>query len=319
MKSKVLITGGCGFLGRHFAKYLKDQDWDITLVDDLSTGLRPESWPAHLQVEAAFIEADAKEYFKREQEKYDLVIHLAAVVGGRAVMEGKPAMNAHSLELDAAFFRWAAQSKPEKIIYMSSPAAYPITLQGEEQEQTALKEELVDFKNVDSRFGMPDLIYGWSKLTGEFLASTFAKHYGLNVFCPRPFSGYGEDQDVSYPVPAICKRAMNKENPLTIWGSGKQARDFIYVDDIVEAIISYLPQLKGYETMNLGSGEATTFREVAQTAAEIVGYTPDIKNLEDKPEGVKMRVADASKMRQHYALKVSLQEGLRKVVEFQSV
>lgn len=313
---RALITGGCGFLGRHFARYLGERGWDIVLVDDLSTGLHPNQWPPHLKTQATFIQADLREYLKKEQGSYDLAIHLAAVVGGRAVMEGKPAMNAHSLELDALFFRWAAQYQPGQVVYMSSPAAYPITLQDEEQEIVALKEEIVDFKNPHASFGTPDLIYGWSKLTGEFLASTFARHYGLNVFCPRPFSGYGEDQNMSYPVPAICQRAVHKEDPLTIWGSGKQSRDFIYVGDIVEAIISYLPNLKGYETMNLGSGKATTFREVAAMAADIVGYRPEVTNLQEKPEGVKTRVADISKMKQYYTPRVPLREGLTKVVEF---
>ena len=117
-------------------------------------------------------------------------------------------------------------------------------------------------------------------------------------------------------MPAICARAVNQENPLVIWGSGKQTRDFIYVDDIVEAIISYLPKLRGYETMNLGRGVSNTFRDVAELAATYAGYSPAIKNLEDKPEGVKSRFADIARMKEHYQAKVSLEEGIQKVVEF---
>ncbi len=310
-----LITGGCGFLGRHFAKYLSNHGWKIFIVDDLSTGLHPQKWPQHLKAPVEFVHADMKDYLKNHSLAYDLAIHLAAVVGGRMVIEGKPAMSASSLELDACFFRWAAKAKPSKIIYMSSSAIYPIDLQGA-KSKTALKEHLVDFANSYSVFGMPDLVYGWSKLTGEFLASTFAKHYGLNIFCPRPFSGYGEDQDLSYPVPAICMRAVKKENPLVIWGSGKQTRDFIYVDDLIEAMITYLPKLKGYETMNLGSGVANTFEKVAKIAALHAGYKPNIKNLEGKPEGVKTRFANTQKMRSHYKPKISLEKGLKKVVDF---
>lgn len=315
-RKTALITGGCGFLGRHFTKYLSDRGWQVYIVDDLSTGLHPDQWPSHLKSPIHFTQADMREYIKNETQKYDLAIHLAAVVGGRAVMEGKPAMNAHSLELDALFFRWASQYKPQQIVYMSSPAIYPIDLQDDENKGIALQEDLVDLKTFGARFGMPDLVYGWSKLSGEFLAMTFAKQYGLNVFCPRPFSGYGEDQDPSYPVPAICARAVNKENPLVIWGSGKQTRDFIYVDDIIEAIISYLPKLQGYQTMNLGRGTVNTFRDVAKLAAQYAGYNPEIKNLEDKPEGVKSRFADITKMKEHYQANVTLEQGVKKVVEF---
>lgn len=312
---KALITGGCGFLGRHFAKYLHKKGWDIVIVDNLSTGLHPKKWPEHLKVPFTFIKADMGKYLEGNKKKYDLAIHLAAVVGGRAVIEGKPALGARSLELDASFFRWASKQKPAKIIYMSSSAVYPVNFQNE-KTKTALKESMVNFASAVPSFGMPDLVYGWSKLTGEFLASNFSKHYGLNVFCPRPFSGYGEDQDLSYPVPAICQRAAKHENPLVIWGSGKQARDFIYVDDLIEGIMLYLPKLKGYKAMNFGSGLANTFETVAKTAALHAGYAPKIKNLADKPEGVKTRYADISIMRKHFRLKIGLKQGLKKVVDF---
>ena len=314
-KKTVLITGGCGFLGRHFAKYLYNHGWKIVIVDDLSTGLHPDKWPQHLKVPFSFTKADMRDFLKDHKGQYDLAIHLAAVVGGRAVIEGKPAMSAYSLELDACFFRWAAKAKPKQIIYMSSSAIYPIDFQSA-KSKTALKETMVDFTKPHSAFGMPDLVYGWGKLTGEFLASTFAKHYGLNVFCPRPFSGYGEDQDLSYPVPAICARAVNHENPLVIWGSGKQTRDFIYVDDIIRAIVTYLPKLRGYEVMNLGSGISNTFKDIAKIASMYVGYEPTIKNLENKPEGVKTRFADTKRMQKHYKPEVSLEQGLKKVVDF---
>ncbi|MDP2637180.1 MAG: NAD(P)-dependent oxidoreductase [bacterium] len=314
-RKKALITGGCGFLGRHFAKYLHKKGWDIVVVDDLSTGLHPKKWPEHLKVPFTFVKGDMRTYLERHKKKYDLAIHLAAVVGGRAVIEGKPALGAHSLELDASFFRWAAKEKPSKIVFMSSSAIYPVNLQGA-KGAVALKESMVDFNAAFPVFGMPDLVYGWSKLSGEFLASTFAKHYGLNVFCPRPFSGYGEDQELSYPTPAICNRAVRREDPIVIWGSGKQTRDFIYVDDLIEAIISYLPKLKGYEAMNLGSGKAHSFGEVAVLAARYMGYKPKITNLQDKPEGVKQRYANVSKMRKHYTPKVSFEQGIKLVVEF---
>ncbi|MBI2642634.1 MAG: NAD-dependent epimerase/dehydratase family protein, partial [Candidatus Wildermuthbacteria bacterium] len=130
MKKKALITGGCGFLGRHFAKYLHKKGWDIVVVDDLSTGLHPKKWPEHLKVPLTFIREDMRTYLEGHRKKYDLAIHLAAVVGGRAVIEGKPALGAHSLELDASFFRWAAKEKPSKIVFMSSSAIYPVNLQG---------------------------------------------------------------------------------------------------------------------------------------------------------------------------------------------
>ncbi len=103
----------------------------------------------------------------------------------------------------------------------SSSAAYPVNLQTS-QGAVALKESDIDF---EKNLGTPDMTYGWSKLTGEFLARIAARHYGVKVVCIRPFSGYGEDQDLTYPVPAIAARAARKEDPFEVWGTGKQGRD----------------------------------------------------------------------------------------------
>ena len=75
----------------------------------------------------------------------------------------------------------------------------------------------------------------------------------------RPFSGYGEDQSFDYPFPSLIRRVLNKEAPITIWGSGDQCRDFIHIDDIVEAVMQTKDVLKPGEVLNLGSGVSDEF------------------------------------------------------------
>ena len=136
--------------------------------------------------------------------------HLAAIIGGRAVIDGNPMAVAIDLALDALCFNWAVNKKPERLLYASSSAAYPVDLQGKDGA-VALKESDIQF---GGRLGQPDMTYGWSKLTGEYLARIAHQHYGLHTACVRPFSGYGEEQDLSYPVPSIALRAAKRENPL---------------------------------------------------------------------------------------------------------
>ncbi|MCK7536124.1 MAG: NAD-dependent epimerase/dehydratase family protein [Marinilabiliales bacterium] len=124
------------------------------------------------------------------------------------------------LSIDAEFFYWITRHKPERVLYPSSSAAYPTSLQTE-SDAIALSEGDIDFKK---NLGVPDMTYGWSKMTGEFLAQIAAKHYGVSVVCIRPFSGYGEDQDLTYPVPAIAARAARQEDPFEVWGSGKAGK-----------------------------------------------------------------------------------------------
>ena len=109
---KALVTGSAGFAGRHFREALHHRGWDVTGID-IAEG------------------NDARDFFSASGDRFDLVVHCAAVVGGRALIDGPPLALAVNLELDAAMFRWALRTRPGRVIYLSSPAAYPVALQGE--------------------------------------------------------------------------------------------------------------------------------------------------------------------------------------------
>ena len=311
-------------------------------MDDESTGRDPRSWvPGAITWEnlgenilrssgensVTYIHADVRDFFREMTptdnptlyaslnimpDRFDRAFHFAAVVGGRVKIEGDPLAVALDLAIDAEFFSWAIKARPRQILYASSSAAYPIDLQGEEYA-IALKESSVNF---DGTLGIPDMTYGWSKLTGEYLSRIAASSYGLSVACVRPFSGYGEDQEPEYPIPAIAGRAANREEPLTIWGSGNQGRDFVHIDDCVDAMCLAIEKISDGSAVNIGSGKLTTFREVAQLYADIVGYSPEIVALSDKPEGVHARYADTSLSKEvlGWEPKISLREGLERVL-----
>jgi len=307
-----LVTGGCGFVGRHLTLRLLQDNHEIWLVDDLSVGIHPREWlPEDLlkhmeehdglwyagpQRQVVFAACDARAFFRQDssirQPRFGDVFHLAAVVGGRAVIDGDPMAVAVDLSLDAECLRWAVDVKPERLLYASSSAAYPVDLQGE-HGAIALRESEIVF---GGRLGQPDMTYGWSKLTGEYLARLAAERYGLHVACVRPFSGYGEDQDETYPVPAIAARAARREDPLIVWGSGDQGRDFVHIDDCIEAMLRTLERVSDGSAVNIGSGRLTTFKEVAALFGRLAGYDPKIQPLEDKPVGVHARYADTQRM-----------------------
>ena len=335
MNPVALVTGGCGFVGRNLTRRLLRDGKDVWLVDDLSTGKNPADWlgeafhgkPVAPRVtvfdgpqQVVFIHADARDFFSgstdlgtlREPE-FDELFHLAAVVGGRAVIDGNPMAVAIDLALDALCFNWAVQRKPGRILYASSSAAYPIDLQGE-GGAVALKETDIEF---GGRLGQPDMTYGWSKLTGEYLARIAHEHYGLHTACVRPFSGYGEEQDLSYPVPAIAQRAANREDPITVWGTGEQGRDFVHIDDCIEAMMRILDAVRDGSAVNIGSGRLINFLQVARLFADLEGYEPEVKPLVGKPVGVHSRYADISYMKQllDWTPAISVEEGFGRVLE----
>jgi nucleoside-diphosphate-sugar epimerase len=248
-----------------------------------------------------------------EFDRFTDVYHFAAIVGGRLKIEGDPMAVALDLSIDAEFFYWVCQHQPERVLYPSSSAAYPINLQSP-TGAIALSEGDIDF---NKNLGVPDMTYGWSKLTGEFLAQIAAKHYGISVVCIRPFSGYGEDQDLSYPVPAIAARAAKKEDPFEVWGSGKQGRDFVHIDDVLDLIGILMDQVSDGSAYNIGSGKLTTFLELIDLFTRFAGYAPEIKPLLDKPVGVHSRYCDMSLVESRFGWKpkISLEEGMNRVYQ----
>ncbi len=333
-----LITGGCGFIGRSLVlRLLHTTDDRIIIIDDLSSGQHPALWlglPKNSGFSdvlffgendrVVFIQKDALTFLSCFEEDHSYLdnicfckighihdfYHFSAIVGGRNTIDFHPMAVAKNLALDSAAFSWACSYKPQHMLYPSSSAAYPINHQSK-HFNVALREDHIDFKN----FSMPDNTYGWAKLSGEFLALKAVEQFGLHVSCIRPFSGYGESQSTDYPIPALALRAINHENPFTVWGTGEQERDFVHIDDILDCIDILMKQNGDGKAVNIGTGRKTTFIEVIHLLSTFAGYSPTILPLLDKPVGVFSRYADMSHTKQllHWEAKIPLEEGLMRV------
>lgn len=285
----ILITGHRGFVGRHFQKFYESQGHTILGVDIVDS-------------------MDVRKFFSlANHTKFDLVIHLAAVVGGRAKIEGNPLSVAVDLSIDAEMWQWAIRTKQPRVVYFSSSAAYPVELQRKQSHKKLVESDI----NLDD-IRNPDLTYGWSKLTGEYLAQ-FAEAEGVRTHVFRPFSGYGEDQALDYPFPSFIERGKNRENPFVIWGDGTQTRDFVHISDVVNCVDAAVKQdYRG--PLNIGTGHPTSFKQLGEMVAKAEGYFPKFKFLTDKPEGVNWRVADISAMLQVYAPKIDLETGIKRAL-----
>lgn len=298
---KILITGHKGFVGSHFVNKLNEHD--LTLID-ISTNNN--------------ISQDAIDFFRTDNTHFDLVIHLAAIVGGRKTIDGKPAALLSNFTLDSSLITWALKTKPKKIVYYSSSAAYPMSLQEKEffnewngkwePNNIKLRETDIDLDNLEN----PDpSVYGLSKLTGEHLFN-YVKNE-LNAWIFRPFSGYSEKQSLDYPFPSFIARALRRDDPFEIWGDGNQVRDWVHIDDIVEFTLKAI-ELSEPDVFNICTGRPTSFNEFAKLVTDMVGYSPGLKHLIDAPVGVQYRVGDPAKMQQIYEPRVTLEEGIRRAL-----
>jgi nucleoside-diphosphate-sugar epimerase len=286
---RVLLTGHKGFIGRHLHRALEERGHDVLGVD----------FERH--------HSDAVDFFRYDEGPYDLAIHCAANVGGRAVIDGSPLAVATNLALDSWYFQWLVRARIPRAVYFSSSAAYPVELQ-QPGDIHRLVETDIDLDNP----GLPDATYGLAKVTGERLAQ-YAEAEGCRVHILRPMSGYGADQDDCYPFPAFIGRAKRREDPFEVWGDGSSTRDWIHVSDVIGATLAAVDQdITG--PVNLGWGRATSFDQLAGYVTQAAGYTPQLKHLPAAPQGVHHRVCDPNRMLDIYRPRVTLEEGIQRAL-----
>lgn len=233
-------------------------------------------------------------------EKYDCIYHFAAFVGGRKGIDNNKWLITKNIELDRVTFKWAEQWC-KKIIYPSSCAAYPLYLQ-----------ELPDTPMHEEQFGTTILfdLYGLSKVVAESMLKTL----NIPAHVIRPFTIYGPRQEINYPIPAIIERARQGE--CSVWGSGDQTRDWVYIDDALK-VFEYLLHKDEPITVNIATGKAITFKEVAEIVYKTVhGINIPVKTQTHEPEGAGHRVGSTKKLNSlGLSCDTSLEYGIRKMVE----
>lgn len=298
---KALVTGSAGFIGRHFTRFLEARGWEVTGVD-LVGGV------------------NALDVFSSDETRYDLTVHSAYHVGGRAAIDGTNMHLPHNLQLDAGLFDWAVRTRQRRVLYFSSSAAYPVEYQTAEwlkrwgADDARLKESDISLTHPLP----PDTHYGWAKVTGEKQAAV-ARGHGVSVTVVRPFSGYSHDQSLDYPFPSILHRALREE--YHVWGPEGQTRDWIHVDDVISASMA-VAESGEEEPVNLCTGRGVSMGDLMRMAVheahlEEPSRFPhadeiDVLHLQDKPAGVFYRVGDSTQMKRFWAPRISLEMGLRR-------
>ncbi|MCP4366409.1 MAG: NAD-dependent epimerase/dehydratase family protein [Planctomycetes bacterium] len=313
---KALVVGGAGFIGSHLSEALLRRGYDVCVLDDLSTGKSDNI--AGLEGKANFsfkIGSIMNEtLLSRLIEESDVVFHLAAVVGVKLMLENL----VRSIETNAygtgLVLKYAAEKK-KCVVLFSSSEVYGRSVH-------------VPFREDDSLIlGTPyqgRWSYGCSKLIGEYMARAYSKEAGLPVVVVRPFNTVGPRQSSRYGmvIPRFVEQALSDE-PITVFGDGTQSRCFVYVTDVVDAVIdlSERPEASG-QIFNVGSDEEVTIQDLAIKIKELtnskseVTYIPYEEVYSEGLQDMERRVPCLEKIKKHirYEPSLDLNEILDKVI-----
>lgn len=306
----VVVTGGAGFLGSWISDVLVKQGAKVIVVDNLSSGL--ENNITHLLNEDnfKFVKHDVSEPFKLD-EKIDLIMHLASRASPLE-FDKYPIEIIRANTLGTMNMLELARKCKARFLFTSTSEVYgnaeviptPETYNG----------------NV-SPVGVRGC-YDESKRCGEALCMAYLRQYGLDVRIARIFNTYGPrmraDGVYGRVIPRFVEQALNNE-PITIFGDGKQTRSFCYVTDQVEGLLrlAWFDSCKG-EVVNIGNPREITILKLAETVKRITNSNSDIRFCPPMPDDPRRRCPDISKAKKllNLKLKVELEEGLRRTAEW---
>jgi nucleoside-diphosphate-sugar epimerase len=311
---RVLVTGGASFIGSHLVDALAALGARIRVVDDLSSGLL-DNLRDHLgtdRVEMA--EADLHEpgVAREALHGIEVVFHLAADHGGRGYVDTHQAGPAANLALDGIVFREALRARVERVVYASSGCVYPNHLQSDPDQELYLTEEMVR-PPYDA-----DNLYGWAKLMGELTMRAYHQEHGLKAASCRYFTVYGPRAKENHAVIALIAKAVARQDPFEVWGTGEQIRNWTHVDDIVAGTILAAERVEDGTAVNLGTMERIRVLDAARMVLDLVGHDAPIVTLPDMPTGPLNRVADNSLARDllGWQPRVRFADGLARAVEW---
>ena len=278
-KKRVLVTGGCSFIGSHLVDALIARGARVRVADDLSSGVR-ENIAAQLSAgRVDYLQQDLLQpgAAERAVDGMQHVFHLAATHGGRGYIDLHQAACATNLALDGLMIRAAHRAGVEKFTFASSGCVYPEHLQHDPKEILYLTEDLVR-PPYDA-----DNMYGWAKLMCELTLQSYHQDYGFKCASLRYFTAYGERCLENHAVIAMIARAFIKQDPFIVWGTGEQIRNWTYVSDIVEGTILAAEKVDDGTAVNLGTMERTRVIDAARMIVERTGGSARLQPDPTKP------------------------------------
>jgi GDP-L-fucose synthase len=301
--SRILITGGAGFLGSHIVENLVETRG---ISENQITVLRSKDMDLRIY-----------DNCKKAVESVDIIIHLAARVGGIGFNQKNPGILFYdNIIMGAQLMEAARMAKVEKFVQIGTVCAYP-------------KFTPPPFKEVELWNGYPEETnapYGIAKKSLLIMAQAYRQQYGMNIIYLLPVNLYGPkdnfDLESSHVIPALIRKFLEAtekgQNEVEIWGTGRASREFLFVEDAAEAILLATEKYNKAEPVNLGTGKEITIKDLVELIAKLTNYNGQILWNNSKPDGQPRRCLDTSRAAIEFGFeaKTSLREGLQKTIDW---
>jgi GDP-L-fucose synthase len=296
----VLVTGGAGFLGTHVVSNIRARGCQAVIV--------PRSREFDLREKAAIIRLF-------EQARPELVIHLAAVVGGIGANRQHPGQFFYdNAIMGLQLMEQARLFGVEKFVVMGTVCAYP-------------KFTPVPFREADLWQGYPEETnapYGLAKKMSLVQAQAYRQEYGLNAIYLVPVNLYGPgdsfDLESSHVIPALIRKCLEAveagQAEVTVWGTGQASREFLYGEDAAEAIVLASEHYNDPDPVNVGSGTEISIKELVELIAELTGFKGQVVWDTTKPDGQPRRSLDTTRAERAFGFhaRTNFREGLRRTI-----
>jgi len=293
--TRVLVTGGGGFLGSHLVERLESEGHDVFSARRVDYDLTsPES--------AARLFDDAVP---------ELVFHLAAEVGGIGANRTNPGRYWYAnLAMGLNVLEQARLHETPKLVISGTVCSYP-------------KFAPVPFRETTLWDGFPEETnapYGVAKKAVLVGGQAYREQYGLNAVFLLPTNLYGPrdnfDLETSHVIPALIRKMVEAEDQVVLWGDGSPTREFLYVEDCVEGFVLAAERYDGAEPANLGASREISIRELAEVVADVAGYEGEIVWDTSKPGGQPRRSVDGSRAQELFGFeaRTGLRDGIERTV-----
>ena len=307
--NRVLVTGGSGFIGTNYLKFVNKKDYKIK-----ATYYENENFYKVENVEYVKSNLENLSECKEICKNIDIVIMCAANSSGAAIMERTPLVHlTPNIRMNLNTLEAAYEAGIKKFVFISSNTVYP-------HVDYAVKENDTNYKFFEKYH-----VVGWMKKFTEEVCEIYSNKIKnkMTTIVIRPGNLYGPhdkfDEEKSKVIASLIRKIVEKQDPIIVWGDGNDLKDFLYIEDFVRALDKIVENINNYQVLNIASGKGITIKEILKKiiTIESAEYL-NIKFDSTKPTMIPKRLIDISKSKEiiNFEPSINMQDGLRKTIDW---